>query len=103
MSAAQAALARYAQEAGGDPSAPISGECARMLADALTAARVSRERCQRLQSLEDAICWRSGRLATPCADCASVPDGRCDDHGRDADLIAEYEQATHRLALAVPD
>ncbi len=55
---------------------------------------------QQMQALEDAICWRTGRLAAPCPDCAAAQDGRCDDHGRDVDLIAEYEQAVHRLAQA---
>jgi len=59
-------------------------------------------RLQQMQALEDAICWRTGRLAAPCSDCAAAPGGRCDDHGRDADLIAEYEQAVHRLAQAAP-
>jgi hypothetical protein len=46
MSASQA-LARYREEARSDPFAPVSGECARMLADALTvspAAEAARAR-----------------------------------------------------------
>jgi hypothetical protein len=44
---AAAALTRYREEAGADPFAPVSAECARMLADALTvspAAAASRAR-----------------------------------------------------------
>lgn len=54
----------------------------------------ARERCQRLQALEDAIKWRRARAAAPCADCQSGP---CDDHGRDAGLIADYEATARRL------
>jgi len=48
-----------------------------------------------LQALEDAIRYRRLRMAGPCAGCG--PGGRCDDHGRDADLIAEYGQTARAL------
>jgi hypothetical protein len=60
-----------------------------------------RERCQRLQALEDALRYRRARATEPCSACAAAPDGQCDDHGRDAGLIAEYEQAARQL-LAAP-
>lgn len=59
-------------------------------------------RYQQMQAFEDAICWRTGRLAAPCSGCAAAQGAWCDDHGRDVDLIAEYEQAAHRLAQAAP-
>jgi hypothetical protein len=48
-----------------------------------------------LQAIEDAICWRTGRLAQPCHDCG--PDGRCDDHSRDAGLITAYQRTARQL------
>jgi hypothetical protein len=42
---------------------------------------------RRLQALEDAIAYRSARLAEPCPDCGPV---RCDDHATDANLITVY-------------
>jgi len=54
-------------------------------------------RFQRLQALEDAIKFRRARAAEPCGDCATAPGGRCEDHGRDLDLISEYEHAARRL------
>jgi hypothetical protein len=56
-----------------------------------------RERCQHLQALEDAIRFRRARTGAPCGDCRSAQDGQCDDHGRDAGLISEYEQTARRL------
>jgi hypothetical protein len=53
------------------------------LVDPETQARLGR-----LQSLDDAIAFRLLRLEPPCADCAH--EGRCVDHGSDADLIAVY-------------
>jgi len=44
----------------------------------------------------------NGRLAAACADCAASPAGRCDDHGRDADLIGEYQHAARQLAATAP-
>lgn len=64
-------------------------------------APATRERCQQLQALEDAIKWRRERAARQCADCDAAPDGQCDDHGRGAGLISEYEQAARQL-LAAP-
>ncbi len=50
-----------------------------------------------MQALDDAICWRTGRLAEPCGDCATAPDGRCDDHDRDLSLIAAYHLTARNL------
>ena len=69
----------------------------RALLDVVGAAPTPRDRFQRLQALEDALRYRRARAAEPCADCDLAPDGRCDDHGRDLDLIGEYEQAARRL------
>jgi len=69
----------------------------RALLDVVGAAPTPRDRFQRLQALEDALKYRRARAAEPCSDCDTVPDGRCDDHGRDLDLIGEYEQAARRL------
>ena len=69
----------------------------RGLLDVVSAASTSRDRFQRLQALEDAIKYRRARAAEPCGSCDAEPDGRCDDHGRDIDLIGEYEQAARRL------
>jgi hypothetical protein len=57
----------------------------------------ARARCQHLQALEDAIKFRRARAAAPCADCQSAPEGSCDDHGRDAGLIANYERTARQL------
>lgn len=54
-----------------------------------------RDRIQRLQALQDAIRYRHGRAAEECADCD--PGRPCDDHGRDLDLIGEYQQAARKL------
>jgi hypothetical protein len=56
-----------------------------------------RERCQHLQALEDAIRFRRARAGAACGDCQRAQDGRCDDHGRDAGLISEYERTARRL------
>ena len=58
--------------------------------------------CQRLQALEDAIKWRHARAAAPCTDCQATPGGQCDDHGRDAGLIADYERTASQLVQAAP-
>ena len=41
-----------------------------------------------LQCLDDALAYRTSRLARPCPACA--PGGRCEDHRRDEDVIAGY-------------
>lgn len=69
----------------------------RALLDVVIAAPAPHHRLQRLQALEDALRYRRARIIEPCADCDAVPAGRCDDHGRDVDLIGEYEQAARRL------
>jgi hypothetical protein len=43
-----------------------------------------------LQSLDDAIAFRLGRLHAPCADCAS--DLKCMDHRSDVRLIGRYQE-----------
>jgi len=49
---------------------------------------------QHLQALEDAIEFRTARLAQPCANCGAGGDGsRCDDHAVDGDLISAYTLA----------
>lgn len=46
---------------------------------------------QRLQALEDAIAYRTARLAAPCPDCAHLPGTRrCEEHARDLELVSEY-------------
>jgi len=61
---------------------------------------MERIRFQRLQALEDAIAYRRARVAAPCPDCLACAAGRrCDDHARDLELIAEYQQ-TVRLTPA---
>ena len=54
-----------------------------------------RDRIQRLQALQDAIRYRRARAAEECAGCE--PGRPCDDHGRDLDLISEYQQAARKL------
>ncbi len=58
------------------------------------------ERFQRLQSLDDAIRYRLARVAAPCAACDRAAGGRCEDHGRDVGLIAEYRRTAERLCAA---
>jgi hypothetical protein len=58
--------------------------------------------CQHLQALEDALAFRRARVAAPCADCAAAPGGRCEDHGRDVDLISDYTRTARRLLRAAP-
>jgi hypothetical protein len=55
---------------------------------------------QHLQALEDALKFRRARSAAPCADCTTAISGRCDDHGRDIGLIAEYEQTARQFLKA---
>ncbi len=51
-----------------------------------------RARLRRLQSLADAIAYRSARAIAYCPDCVLAPNGsRCDDHARDQQLITEYQ------------
>src|ERR1700683_180786 len=49
-----------------------------------------------LQALEDAVDYRRARASAPCEACDIAAGKRCEDHGRDIDLIAEYTE-THRL------
>jgi anti-sigma regulatory factor (Ser/Thr protein kinase) len=55
---------------------------------------------QHLQALEDALKFRRARATAPCVDCTTAINGKCDDHGRDTDLIAEYEQTARQLLKA---
>jgi hypothetical protein len=43
-----------------------------------------------MQAYEDAIAYRTGRLAVPCPDCCAE---RCDEHAVDLNLIAAYRRA----------
>lgn len=43
-----------------------------------------------LQGLDDAVAYRSSRLAGPCPDCP--PGDRCLDHAVDEKFIAEYQE-----------
>jgi len=52
---------------------------------------------QHLQALEDALKYRRARITEPCAHCDAAPAGRCEDHGRDVDLIGVYERTARRL------
>lgn len=49
-----------------------------------------RARFTRLQAFEDAIAYRTARLAAPCPYCRTA---RHEGHTADADLIATYQQA----------
>jgi hypothetical protein len=51
-----------------------------------------------MQSYEDAVCWRTGKLAEPCANCDASTEVWCDDHAIDLHLIAGYKLALNRLA-----
>lgn len=61
-------------------------------------APLERGMLQRMQALEDAICFRRVCLSIPCPDCAE-PGGECDEHARDSELIAEYQLAIRLLSL----
>ena len=54
-----------------------------------------------LQALDDAIALRRARLAGRCPACTD--DERCDDHGRDVDLIAAYRQDAAVLIAAITE
>ena len=69
----------------------------RAMLDVVDAAPTLRERIHRLQALEDAIRYRRARVDGSCAGCGTAPGGRCEDHGRDVDLIAEYQQSARSL------
>jgi len=53
---------------------------------------------QRLQALEDAICYRTARLAEPCGACGPADETRCDEHACDLSLIAAYQRSFKDLA-----
>ena len=54
-----------------------------------------RDRIRRLQALQDAIRYRRARADEECADCD--PGRKCADHGRDLDLISEYQRSARHL------
>lgn len=58
-------------------------------------APAERARFQHLQALEDAIAYRTARLAGPCLACGPA---RCDDHTTDTGLIAAYRLTAAALA-----
>lgn len=49
-----------------------------------------------LQGLDDAIAYRTTRLALPCPDCDEVED-RCDDHSCDVLLLSGYQRRIETL------
>jgi hypothetical protein len=55
----------------------------------------------RLQALEDAICYRTARLAEPCPGCGPDDESRCDEHACDVTLIATYRQAAKELGASM--
>jgi hypothetical protein len=57
--------------------------------------------CHWLQAFEDAIKFRHARAAGPCSDCNATPD-KCEDHGRDLDLIGEYRRTARQVMRAAP-
>jgi hypothetical protein len=59
---------------------------------------------QRLQALEDAIAYRRARVTAQCAACGPPSGRKCEDHARDLELIAEYQQtARARPAVSSPE
>ena len=60
---------------------------------------IERHWFQRLQAFEDAVAYRQARVDAPCPDCGPAASGRrCDDHGRDLDLIGGYRRTIHGTA-----
>ena len=60
---------------------------------------IERHWFQRLQAFEDAVAYRQARADAPCPDCGPAASGRrCDDHGRDLDLIGGYRRTIHGTA-----
>lgn len=51
-----------------------------------------------LQSLDDAIAYRLGKLTQPCPGCG--PAARCDEHHHDQHLLTSYQD---RYAAALSD
>lgn len=51
-----------------------------------------------MQAYEDAICWRTGKLAEPCPDCIEGAEVWCTEHAIDLHLIVGYKLAISRLA-----
>lgn len=59
-----------------------------------------------MQSLDDAIAFRLGRLDQPCPDC--IPERRCTAHSYDERLVERYQARyaatfSHALARLDPD
>jgi hypothetical protein len=57
-----------------------------------------RSRLCQMQAYEDAVAYRSARLAIPCPDCGAE---RCDEHATDLDLITWYRQAAADCGRAI--
>jgi hypothetical protein len=60
-----------------------------------------RRKLRQMQALEDAIRFRRARAGQACRACGGAGESRCEDHGRDIDLISEYEIALRQLSEAV--
>jgi hypothetical protein len=56
---------------------------------------------RQLQALEDAICYRSARLAEPCPGCGPDDESRCDEHACDVMLVTTYRQAAQKLGASI--
>lgn len=50
-----------------------------------------------MQAFEDAIAYRTERLAAPCPDRGPASD-LCDDHAADRSLITGYRTQRHQIA-----
>jgi hypothetical protein len=57
-----------------------------------------RARFLQMQAYEDAVAYRSARLAIPCPGCGQ---DRCDEHAVDASLIGWYRQAAAERGQAI--
>jgi hypothetical protein len=88
----------------GPPPPGISGGVTALSAGgADTAVRlaVPRDDFRYLQALEDAVAYRTARVSGPCGDCDRAGGGRCEDHGRDVDLISEYQVAARACGYRI--
>jgi hypothetical protein len=56
-----------------------------------------------LQALDDAIAYRTARLARHCPDCRRGTDeSRCDDHACDVGLLASYQRRAEAMSGQPP-
>ncbi len=53
-----------------------------------------------VQLIEDALGYRKGQAAVPCADCRPGNCGRCADHAQDDELIRIYEEQYEQACSA---